>query len=131
MCRIYDYEKNAHQVTFLKEITHPESRLKSSELASDKPGHYQAGTSGHGSFVPHSDPKEVTIDQFAHQLAKELDHARTVHAYDKLILIAPPRMEGLLQQHLNKHVKDSIAAVIQKDFHDITEKEILALVQTL
>ncbi len=124
-CRIYHYRKELKQLTLVKEILHPENKLRDIDLTSDKPGHYKANGGAHGAFSQQSDPKEIKIDNFSRDLAKELDHNRTVHAYEKLILIAPPHMNGLLFQHLNKHVKELVAHNIEKDLSHLTEHELL------
>jgi len=130
-CHIYHYQKSPAQLTLLKEIKHPENRLKKSDfLTSDKPGHYQSDMSGTGgAFVPHTDPKEVEIDNFSREIARELNHGRTTNAYEKLIIITPPHMNGLLFQHLDKHVKELVVNNIQKDLQHLTHKELLTFLQ--
>ncbi len=132
MCHIYDYQKNPAQLILLKELNHPENRLKKSDfLTSDKPGHYQSDPShAGGSFSQRTDPKEVAIDDFAREIARELNHGRTTNAYESLVLITPPHMNGLLLQHLDKHVKERVAHTIQKDLQHLTDKELLALLKT-
>jgi len=79
----------------------------------------------HGSFTQRTDPKEVKIDDFARNLAKELDHDRCINAYQQLIVIAPPHMNGLLSHHFNKHVKELISHTIEKDIIHYNERELL------
>ena len=124
-CRLFNYTEKPERLTFIKEIKHPENRLRDTDLTSDKPGHYKADGGGHGAFSQQTDPKEIKIDDFAREIAKALDHGRNTQAYDKLILIAPPHMTGLLLQHLNKHVKDLVTHNIKKDIPHYTDKELL------
>src|SRR5579871_5043532 len=91
-CRIYDYSKKPGHLTLIKEIQHPENRLRDIDLTTDKPGHYRTDGSAHGSYSQPSDPKEVKIEDFSREIAKELDHGRNTNAYKKLIVIAPPHM---------------------------------------
>ena len=68
-CRIYRYNKHPAQLTLLSEINHPDSKLKTGDLISDRPGHYQAGgTAGRGAYSPHMEAKEVEIDNFSEKL---------------------------------------------------------------
>ena len=127
--KIYHYDKKASQLTLLKEITHPENKLKTSEIASDKNGHYQYGSSGHGAFSPRMTPKEVEIENFSRELAKELNQGRVNNEYKELILITSSHMCGLLSQHLNKHVKNLIVNTIQKDILHLSESELLKFVK--
>jgi protein required for attachment to host cells len=130
VCRIYDYQKKAGKLILLKEINHPENRMKTGEfLTSDKPGHYQSSNAAHGTFAPHSDPKEVAIDQFSREIAKELDHGRKTNIYDKLILINPPHMNGLIHLHLDKHVKELVMHNIPKDLLHLPDHELLDYLQ--
>lgn len=124
-CRIYDYSKKPGQLTLVKEIQHPENRLRDIDLTADKPGHYRTDGSAHGSYSQPSDPKEIKIDDFSREIAKELDHGRNTHAYAKLIVIAPPHMNGLLFQHINKHVKDLVSHNIEKDLLHLADHELL------
>jgi len=129
ICRIYKLSKKPYQLTLLKEIVHPESRLRDIELTSDKPGHYKAGDGAHGAFSQQSDPKEIQIDDFSRQIAEALDHGRTIQSYNKLIVVAPPHMDGLLFQHMNKHVKDLITHNIKNDVLHLTEHELSDFLQ--
>lgn len=125
-CRIYDYDKNHSSLSLLKEISHPELRLKTGDtLTSDRPGHYQAGISARGAYAPDKDPKEVAIDRFSRQIAEELDKGRRANSYDKLIIITAPHMNGLLFNHLNKHIKDLVTHNIQKDIHYFNKRELI------
>lgn len=123
-CRIYKLSTKPYQLTFLKEILHPESKLRDIELTSDKPGRFKAGDSAHGTFTQPSDPKEIQIDNFSRQVAKDLNKDRNIEAYNKLIVVAPPHMNGLLFQHLNKHVKKLVTHNIKNDILNFTESEL-------
>lgn len=124
-CRIYNYRRRPEHLSLVKEILHPENKLKDKDLTSDKPGHYVAGDLGHGAYSQPSDPKEIRIDNFSREIAKALDHGRATNAYDELIVITAPHMNGLLFQHANKHVKDLVAHVIEKDVVYLKDKELL------
>ena len=124
-CRIYHYIKKSNQLTLVKEIQHPENKLRDIDLTSDRPGHYKGGGSSHGAFSQQSDPKEIKVDDFSKEIATELDHGRTTHLYEKLIVIARPHMNGLLFQHINKHVNDLVTHKIEKDLLHSTERELI------
>ena len=125
-CRIYSYTQDK-QILLLKEIRHPDNKLRDIELTSDKPGHYKAGINARGAFSQRSDPKEILIDDFAREIARELDHGRTTNAYSKILLFALPHMHGLIAQHINKHVQSMIARTIEKDVMYLTPAELLDL----
>jgi protein required for attachment to host cells len=124
-CRIYGYSKKPAELTLIKEIIHPENRLKDIDLTSDKPGRYKSSNGSHGAYAQRSDPKEIKIDDFSREIAKELDHDRNIHAYQNLIIIAAPHMRGLLFQHFNKNVIDLITHTIEKDIIHMNNHDLL------
>lgn len=107
-----------------KQFTHPESRESASELVSDRPGHDQAHGGGHGSFTPATSPKQHEAEQFALQLAHELEHGRATNLYSRLILIASPHFIGILNHRLDEHVRKLVTETIEKDYTQATEKEL-------
>jgi protein required for attachment to host cells len=129
-CRIYHYEKKPVQLTLVKEMSQPENKLKSSEMTSDREGHYKSNQSSRGAFSPHMDPKQVEIDKFSRDIANELNHRRNAHDYEKLIIIALPHMYGLMVHHLDKHVKDMLTNHIQKEVMNLSERELLEFLHT-
>jgi protein required for attachment to host cells len=128
-CRIYGYSKKPAELILLKEIQHPENKLRDIDLTSSKPGRYKASGSANGAYSQPTDPKEIKIDAFSREIAKELDHGRTTNAYKNLMVIALPHMHGLLFQHINKHVKDLVTHMIEKDLHNLADHELLIFLQ--
>lgn len=130
-CRIYNYDKNHSTLSLLKEITHPEMKLKTSDtLTTDRPGHYQTSESARAAYSPHMDAKEIEIDNFSREIVEELDKGRKTNSYEKLILIASPHMHGLLNHHLNNHVKERVINNIQKDLQHLNDRELLDFLET-
>ncbi|EKD71309.1 MAG: hypothetical protein ACD_46C00219G0005 [uncultured bacterium] len=128
-CRIYQYHKNPAKLELIKEIVHPENRLKKSDyLTSDKPGRYRTSNAAHGAYSD-GDPKETEFDNFSREIAKELDTRRKNNSIEKLIIITAPHMNGLLHQHLNPHVQSLITHNIQKDLLHLTDHELLKYLQ--
>lgn len=130
-CRIYQYHTNPIQLTLINEINHPEIRLKAADfLTSDRPGHYQASGSARGAYSPHTEPKEVAIEQFMREVLKELEQGRNEQAYQQAILIAPAHISGLFLKHANKHIKKLIIENIQKDFAHMKDHELVSFLKT-
>ncbi|HLB43238.1 MAG TPA: host attachment protein [Gammaproteobacteria bacterium] len=125
ICRIYEFKKKFTQLHLVKELQHPENKLKSKDLTSDKPGRYQSSHSAHGTYTQPSDPKEIKIDHFYREIAKELDQGRCQQRYDELIIIAPPHSNGLLFQHLDKHVQNLVINNIKKDLLHLPDHELV------
>jgi protein required for attachment to host cells len=94
---------------------------KDQDLETDRPGRRFGGTHGHRHAVDgeRSTHRHET-EQFARSVARMLDTARTRNEFDRLVLIAAPRMLGLLREALPEACRDVIAAEVPKDFvrHD-------------
>lgn len=127
-CKIYEYKKPEHLI-LLKEIYHPENKLKNIDLTSDKQGHYKTNSTTRGSYSPDTDPKQVKITEFLREVAKELDHGRNKQAYEHLIIIAAPQTMGMLIQQLDKHVDGLVSNRIQKDMIHLTDIELLKYIK--
>lgn len=95
------------ELQLLRELEHPDSRKKTSELASDKPGHYKTDGGMRGSYDK-NEPKEVEAEYFAIQLAHELKAGWDQNKYKHLIIVTPAHFYGLLGKHLDKHLADII-----------------------
>ncbi|KTD06575.1 hypothetical protein Lgra_3352 [Legionella gratiana] len=123
-CRIYESKAKPEDFTLVKEIIHPQSKLKDIDLTSGKAGRYNTSSTTQGTYTPQSDPKEVEIDNFARTIADELDNGRKSHAYEKLIVVAPPHMNGLLFHHTNKHVNNLVIHNLKNDVMHFSEQEL-------
>jgi hypothetical protein len=103
-CHIYLYEKNIPKLNLLKELKDPKNRTN-------------------------KDPKNVEVDHFAREIAVVLEQGRNDHAYEELIVIGPPHMNGLLFKHVSKYVKEMVKSEFQKDFQNINAKDLLEFIQ--
>lgn len=109
-------------LTLLKELLHPESREKTSNLVSDRSGS-NAGT-GHGAFVQATDPKHHEAERFAQELTRELEEGRVNNAYDRLILVASAPFMGLVNSRLPGQVRSKLSESIEKDYTRLPIKEL-------
>lgn len=105
-------------------LLHPESRMKGSNIASDRPGHYESRGDGHGSFVEKSDPKDYEADRFAIEISHYLKDAHNKNKYRELIIAASPPFHGLIKKHLEKGVEESVVKHIEKDLTGIAESKV-------
>ena len=124
-CKIYSYNNLEGKLTQIKTIIHPECKLNDIELTSDRPGRYRARDIASGAYAPHSDPKSVKIQQFAQEISHYLDHGRTTNAYQELIIIALPHMNGLLLKLLPEKVKSFITHNIEKNIIKYNDNQLI------
>jgi len=106
----------------IKELMHPESREKTSNLVSDRSG-ANSGP-GHGAFIQATDPKHHEAERFAQEVARELDDGRVRNAYDRLILVASAPFMGLVNGCLPGQVRSKVSESIDKDYTRLPMKEL-------
>ncbi|HEX6834056.1 MAG TPA: host attachment protein [Rudaea sp.] len=75
---------------------------------------------------PHTDARQKSADVFARSLRDELDHGRTAHHFQRLVLIAPPRFLGALHAAFDKPLRDTVVAEIRRDFTRMSPNHIRA-----
>ena len=96
---------------------HNDSARPDRELETDRPGRRFGGTHGNRHAVDGERSTERhEIELFAKQVCQALDGARTRHEFDRLVLIAGPRMLGLLRQALPAPCQAVVAAEVAKAF---------------
>ena len=78
------------------------------------------GTLRHG-VEPHTDPREVEKQHFAHEIINFIDHALKQNEFEDLILVAPPKMLGFLSNDLGEQLSKRVIKKIDKN---ITEMKI-------
>ena len=107
----------------VKELIHPESRQKNSELVSDRAGAMSGGGGG-GSMQPQTLPKQHEAKVFAQEIAQELYHGRTVNAFKRAIIVAPPAFMGMLNTVIDGPTAQLISERFEKDYTKCSEPEL-------
>jgi protein required for attachment to host cells len=129
-CRIYEFSKSPQHMHLVKEISHPENLLKDSDYMSDRQGNYRRGTaSGHGTFLANADPKQTKINQFSKEIVSFLEHDRKLQAFQHLILISPPHMNGLIRQQFSKHLKRFLDLSIGKSATHFKQDQLVSFIR--
>lgn len=107
---------NSHAAKFFErteaETSDPKLVLElAAELDSnhEKPGRTfnSVGSVRHG-IEPHTDRRDVEKQKFAEQISKSLTNAEKENCFGKLILLASPKMLGILDKILDKKVQSKI-----------------------
>lgn len=100
----------------LRELAHPESRMRASEILSDRPGRVKQSTGQRAAMEPPTPRKKVEVERFAREVAKVLDEGVVSGALERLVLVAPPGFLGVLRAKLPPRVEERITDVIEKDY---------------
>jgi len=114
--RLYLSGERPGDWTLLREIEHPESRMRASELLSDKPGRVKQSTGSRAALEPHTPRKKVEAERFARQLAQVLDEGVVSGACERLVLVTPPAFLGVLRDKVPPRVAARVSDVIEKDY---------------
>jgi len=124
------------------EAEHEEANPKDSEQGRSEPGRTFSSnrgdprTGGYGSTVgaarsaySETDFHQLQKDNFAHEAAEMLKKKALANAFDKLIVVAPPRTLGELRKHYHKEVESRIAGEVAKDLTNMPVTEIEKILQ--
>ena len=114
--KLYSNEGPNTGLSIVKEFDHPASRAKNADLVTDRAGHMQSSGNGRGCRQPHTTPKEREAEVFALELARELVHGRSTNQCNRVILVAPPTMMGLINGSLDTNTASLVSERLEKDY---------------
>lgn len=110
-------------VEHILEQKNPASR----DQGTDRPGRSVASVGAMQSAMEETDWHELAEERFAAEIAEVLyRHAHAKH-FDKLVIVAPPKVLGRLRKSFHKEVTERIAAEIPKAMTSIPVPEIQRL----
>jgi protein required for attachment to host cells len=125
--RLYQRPNNTAKFMLLEEFDHPTGRAKNSDLMADKPGRaFSSGatTAARSTKEYRTEPKQVEAEKFARELGRRLAALFDAHAFDDLVIAAPPKFLGLLRTALGTHrdhVSNSVVAWHEKNLTTVTD----------
>ena len=97
-------------------LEHPESRLKASELADDRPGHEATDNSSGGNrYEPRSDVRRKEHLRFAREIAGRLDAGLAAGEFSALWLFASSPFLGELKAQLSDAVNKRLQLALDSD----------------
>lgn len=89
--------------------------LKDSDLESDREGRRFGGAGQRHGVDGERSTERHEMTNFAREVARKIDEDRLARVFDKLFIVAGPRMLGLLRQELPQRCRDVVAGEIAKD----------------
>lgn len=101
-------------------LVNESGRKKDGEMETDRPGRRSAGPSAvshghHHGITGEKSTVQHELTLFAKEVAKRIDADRIKNEFDKLVLVAGPKMLGLLRQSLPTPSQSLLAAEVSKD----------------
>lgn len=122
--RLFENKGPGKGLDLLREIDHPEGRLKNREIDTDKPGRgYENRGGAHHAFEKERESTTHVAEQFAKQISGILDEGRNRQAYGRLVLVAEPRFLGNLRSALSRETASLVNATIDKDLGGVESRE--------
>ena len=100
----------------LATMEHPESRLKGSELADDRPGHEATDNSSGGNrYEPRSDVRRKEHQRFAREIAERLEAGLVAGEFSALWIFASSPFLGELKAQLSEAVDQRVQLALDSD----------------
>lgn len=116
--RIFDNHGPGKGISLVEEIEHPEGRARNAELDSDRPGRSFRKNSAdprRAAMSRSESPHERVVATFARDLANKLRQGRVANSYERLVLVAPPKLLGDLRSALDDPTSACIVGSLDKD----------------
>jgi protein required for attachment to host cells len=108
--------------------------LHDRDLESDRPGRgANTGAPGGSTAARHAmdgerSTRKHEMQQFARQVARTIDNARARNEFDRLVIVAGPRMLGWIRESLPPASRSVVAAEVAKDLvHEDTDAVLAAV----
>ncbi|NDW03480.1 host attachment family protein [Jiella pacifica] len=106
-----DGELPNFEIRRIEEQDNPPSR----EQGANVPGRMSDGGTAHRSAVEDTDWHELGKERFAAEIAEMLYKMAHRGRFEKLVVVAPPKILGEMRQHLHKEVQSKIVGELAKD----------------
>jgi protein required for attachment to host cells len=114
--KLFERRTSEDGVALVRTIDHPDGRLERSAFNADRSGRaFQRHGGGSSSLEKAHDPVEQEADRFAHRLADIVRDGGTHEAFQRLVLVAGPRLLGRLKKALRKPASDRLTRTVPKD----------------
>jgi len=127
--RFFETRGTAQSWHLLQELFHDESRSKAGALEGDRSGSRssEGASAHHNALAPHSSPRDVEKERFAHSIGKTLDQAMRSGRFHRWVLVAPPHFVGLMEKELTPELKKHLMATVGKEMghagtHELEQK---------
>lgn len=115
--KVFFSEGKGKPIQLIKEFSHPRSRIRELQIASDKPGRtFDSYGTGRHAKAQEVAPHQAEIKEFAHEISEYLKTERGKNAFHHLYVAAPPQFLGELRDTFSDNVKKSITKSINKDY---------------
>jgi protein required for attachment to host cells len=122
--KLFSTDERAEKWDLREEFQHEESRTFSRTLL-NQPDNPNAGSLHKPQ--PENEPdarQQLEHDRFARELAARLERGVNDHAYDRVVIAAPPGFLGLLRKHISKQVHQRLMLDMRADYVNVPIREL-------
>ena len=125
--RIFSAESPTSPLAEIATITHPESRLRAKELASDRPGRaFDSAGVGRHAMSSQVDAKEQEQIRFAREIVDRLEKGRVERDFEHLVVVAAPGFLGHLRASMAEPLQALVSTELNKDYTELSAGELRA-----
>jgi protein required for attachment to host cells len=119
----HNHERALHEV---EEFVNPKAQQQDRDINTSPHGRYfnHAGGPQGNTAEPRVDAVTHEMELFAKDVSAYLEKARNAHRYDKLRVIAAPKLLGLMRQNLSKEAMKLVEDEVPKDISWFDKREI-------
>jgi protein required for attachment to host cells len=122
--RLFESKQTDKDLSLLDDIPHPQGRLKSKDMGTDKPGRSVDSHGTRHALVQEQEPAAHVAELFSKHLARLLDDGRLQRRYDQLVLVAEPHFLGILRAALSAETAALVTAAVSKDLGHVASRDI-------
>ena len=123
--RLFRCESPADPLIPMETFEHPQSRLKGSQLAADRPGHEATDhSSGGNRYEPRDDVRRKEHQRFAREIAERLSTGLTDGEYGALWVFASSPFLGELKAQMSSAVAKRVQAAVDVDMTSLGLAEV-------
>jgi len=126
--RLFESRGRGEGLELVETIEHPEGRERNRDVVSDRPGRSFRKNSAdprRAAMGSSESPHDRIIADFARTLSDKLRHARAENQFGRLVLVAPPKLLGLLRSSLDDPTSRLVVGSLNKDLASSDEAELI------
>jgi protein required for attachment to host cells len=123
--QFFDAASANANLALVDKFENPAARLHDRDLDSDRPGRVLSSvTSGRSDVGGDRSTRRSSHEDFARRIAEQIERGRNAHEFDRLVLIAGPRMLGLIRDAMSAPARQLVVAEVAKDLVHSDEQAI-------
>jgi protein required for attachment to host cells len=120
-------ERQGATLTLLETIENEQGRLRDRDIDSDRHGRsFDRATAARHALSTAEAPHEHIAKAFARGLADKLRHARLAGRFERLVIVAEPRLLGMIRAALDTVTAHMLVASVPKDLEQVPVDELAA-----